>query len=242
MADKISLVKGSEQKNGYIGFSWSTLLLGCVIPFARRDLKYGAIILLIPEGMGFVISFITHLITSAFGLDETLNMIGNIIVWIIFIAVRIYFAYTYNRTHLEGLLQKGFQPADTLSKELLSRAGIRVRPSQKSGGIRNSVRAKPKQSANELLKEGFALLKLSEFDRAGAIFEQLFSGFPENSGVYLGALMVERRAKTVSELANSSYSLENDELFQNALNFASPKMKQTLTKCLAINRSKVNAS
>ena len=106
---------------------------------------------------------------------------------------------------------------------------------------RSAVRAKPKQSANERLKEGFALLKSSEFDKAGTIFDQVFAEAPESSGVYLGALMVEHRAKTVSELANSSYALENDELFQNALNFASPKMKQTLMKCLTVNRAKVNA-
>ena len=240
MADKISLVKGSEHKNSYIGFRWTTLLFGCADPFWRKDIKYGAIILLIPELTGFVISFISSLLTHALGLDETLNVMGYVLIWIIFIAVRIYFAFNYNRIHIEEMLKKSFKPADTHSKELLRRTGIRAKPSQATMG-RSSVRAKPKQSANERLKEGFALLKNSEFDKAETIFEQLFSDSPESSGVYLCALMVERRAKTVSELANSAYSLEDDELFQNALNLAGPKMKQTLTKCLAINRAKVNA-
>lgn len=45
MAKEVQLKKGNLSKKGYIGFSWTTLLFGALVPLTRGDWKWAGIIL-----------------------------------------------------------------------------------------------------------------------------------------------------------------------------------------------------
>lgn len=94
------------------------------------------------------------------------------------------------------------------------------------------------RTAAELLKDGFALLKRSDFGRAGKLFERILEANPKASSAYIGLLMAEQKAKDAQELVRSSILLEKDTLFEEALKFANPKTKQILEKYVQINRAK----
>ena len=102
----------------------------------------------------------------------------------------------------------------------------------------NVVISNNKRTPVELIKEGLTLLERSSFEDAEKLFEQALEINPNIASAYIGVLMAEQKKRTVSELVNSSILLENDELFQKALEIATPKMKQTLEKYVQINRKK----
>lgn len=67
------------------GFSWTTLFFGPIPALLRGDLKWGAIQILV------------HLLLSwTFG-------IGNLIMAVVFAGI-------YNQKHLEGLIERGWEP------------------------------------------------------------------------------------------------------------------------------------
>lgn len=96
------------------------------------------------------------------------------------------------------------------------------------------------QNTGDLVKQGLALLERSEFGQAESLFEQALELNPKVSTAYIGVLMAEQKARNVSELVSCPLLLENDELFQEAMKCASPKMKQTLDKYVRLNRAKFN--
>lgn len=101
------------------------------------------------------------------------------------------------------------------------------------------VQHKPeRKTSGDLVKEGMAMLECGDFGRAEKVFEQAQEIDSKSAGAYVGALMAEQKAKNMTELAQCPIMLENDELFKEALRLASPKMKQTLEKCIEINRHK----
>ena len=102
----------------------------------------------------------------------------------------------------------------------------------------NVINSNNKKTAGELVKEGLTLLECSSFEDAEKIFEHALKINPNITSAYIGVLMAKHKKRTVSELVNSSILLENDKLFQKALEVASPKMKQTLEKYIQINRAK----
>jgi hypothetical protein len=89
-------------KKGRVGFSWTTLIFGALVPLVRGDLKWFIIMLLLALLIGL----------------PTLG-IGAFIVGVIF-------AFVYNRKHIESLLEKGYVPSDEHTANQIRAAGITI--------------------------------------------------------------------------------------------------------------------
>lgn len=73
-------------KKAPVGFSWTVLLFGFLVPLLRGDLKWSLIM--------FIASLVIGGITYGF---------GAVIVWI-------YFAVKYNELYMNELKEKGYRP------------------------------------------------------------------------------------------------------------------------------------
>lgn len=89
-----------------------------------------------------------------------------------------------------------------------------------------------------LIKEGLSCLSQSKFDDADKYFEHALIRNPESSNAYIGRLMVKYNAKDANDLAAAPVLLETEELFQRALMFSSPRMRELLDKYRRVNRQR----
>jgi len=96
----------------------------------------------------------------------------------------------------------------------------------------------PAVSVQDLSKEGFELLKASDFKQAQRNFDRIILRNPKYSTAYLGKLMSLLRVKNANELVALPINLEDEELFQQALECASPKTLETLKKYISVNKLK----
>ena len=176
------------------------------------------------------------------------------------IAVSSAMVYAYEHEFITRLIKKGFRPINSESAEKLKKARIKVtmeltdvlamnnaQSTQSSPSLLSIsnfrsqvVKHQIPQTSDDPIKRGFALLELSDFEQAEKLFEQALDLNPKLSSAYIGILMAEQKVRNTSELVSSSILLENDELFQEAMKCASPKMKQTLDKYVQLNRAKFN--
>ena len=251
MASKFTLVRGNEYKNGYVGFSWLTLFFSWWVALFRKDWKWFAIMLLVPNVISFLLHFVLSLIMSVVGVsDATIDTVAALVSWLmVTLPSQIYFGYVYNKKYTEKLIREGFKPVDGASAQLVNvkmdNANItNTNASTKGTGV-SSLRASlaaSKSTDNKtpvgLVKEGFALLERSSFDQAEKFFEKALDINPNISNAYVGALMAEQKCRNVSELVNSRILLEDDALFQKALELANPKTKQILEKYIQVNRAR----
>jgi len=103
------------------------------------------------------------------------------------------------------------------------------------------VQAQAKPTIKELTIKGLDAVKNSNFQEAIELFDQALKRNPKNSSAYLGKLMAVRKVTNSNELITSnnkfSISLENEELFKKALEFASPKQKEQLEKIIKVLQS-----
>ncbi len=244
MAKKITLARGDEYKNGYVGFSWSMFFLGAIVPLLRLDWIW--VIVLLPSFF-FFWGMILGLILSGF---TTLSETGILPV-VYATMTHVGCCYFYNEFYTKKLIIKGFRPVDNDGVSLLRNAGLIVNIDELKSSV-NTTSATSKttirqnfqasndnktQTPNDMVKEGLSLLERSDFSKAEKLFEQALELNPNISSAYIGALMAEQKCRNVSELVNSQIILEEDELFQKALKLATPKMKQTLEKYIQVNRS-----
>ena len=94
-------------KTAVLGFSWTTLFFGLLVPLIRGDLRWFFIMLIIPS---IVISFLALL-------SEELAITICLIIMLLF-------AGNYNACYIKELMEKGFFPADEESKKILKKAKI----------------------------------------------------------------------------------------------------------------------
>jgi len=76
------------EKEAPEGFSWMTLLFGCIIPLTRGDLKWFAI-------------FLAMQVFNVLVMPEGINIITGLL-------FNLAFAFTYNAKYRDELLLKGF--------------------------------------------------------------------------------------------------------------------------------------
>lgn len=261
---KIDLVrttkKGTEHKDGYIGPCRLALALGCIAPMLRKDWWHTVIIFFSPIAFFFVFLLFSDRVAAILRLlgidmygfiegfmsDDTLF---SIIFILSFFICRVNFYEDYNKMYTKRLLKKGFKPADKNAEQILKEAGIGLnddeadpkddsKPSQPPSQKNSAQALTDKKTTGSLLKDGFALLDQSKFEQAGKLFEQVLDIDTDISSAYLGVLMAEQKCRNLSELAGSSIALEDDELFQKALELANQKNRQIFEKCIKLNRAK----
>lgn len=106
MAKKVFLEKNGIVKQGFVGFSWTTLFFNFFVPLFRADFKYFFIMLA---------SFIGLALLSAIPYSH--GLAGSFI----FI-----FPFKYNRWYTTKLLEDGFEPSpdDRITKNLLVEYGF----------------------------------------------------------------------------------------------------------------------
>ncbi len=78
------------------GFSWTVFFFGLLVPLIRGDLKWAAIMFLLQAIVGFF----------------TIG-IGAFVISLVF-------AFTYNKTYIKGLMEKGYRPTEEFEESVAS--------------------------------------------------------------------------------------------------------------------------
>ncbi|NME35588.1 MULTISPECIES: hypothetical protein [Fusobacterium] len=103
MAEKINLVKDGIVKDGFVGFSWTILFFGFLVPLIRKDYK---------TALGF---FLISCVVSYFTYGAGCYAL-NIIV-----------AFAYNKYYTENLIKEGFKPVNEIGVNILRKNGIDIK-------------------------------------------------------------------------------------------------------------------
>lgn len=90
-----------------------------------------------------------------------------------------------------------------------------------------------------LVKRAFIFMEDKNIDEAERYFEQALRQDPENSSAYLGKLMIELKVHNIDELSNISIPLNEQKLFQRALQFADDEEKIRLEYCLEAQNQQI---
>ena len=75
-----------------------------------------------------------------------------------------------------------------------------------------------------LLKRAFMFLEDGDFENAGIYCERVLDIDPENAEAYLAKLMVEKRVKSRSDLANCAQPFDDSRNYRNAIRFGDDKL------------------
>ncbi len=89
-------------KTAYIGWSWTTLFFGFLVPLFRLDFKWAILMV--------ILHFLAGAITSGFGI---------LLTWLVF-------PLFYNKWYSRALLRRGYVPFDEDSAAILTRRGLPV--------------------------------------------------------------------------------------------------------------------
>lgn len=79
-----------------VGFSWTVFFFGFFVPFFRGDLKWGIILLVLNMFLGI----------STLGIG--------------YLVVNLFFCFFYNKTYINGLLEKGYKPISQADSDILA--------------------------------------------------------------------------------------------------------------------------
>lgn len=101
---KVNLTTQALLSRLNVGFSWTTFFFGFLPALFRGDLKWAAIM--------FVTALAIGIFTAGFG------------AWI----PGIIFSFTYNKSYIKDLLEKGYYASDENSQNLLANSGIVSKP------------------------------------------------------------------------------------------------------------------
>lgn len=83
-----------------VGFSWSVLILGAIVPLFRLDLKWCVLMYLINIGVVIIMAF-----------DVSFEIFG-------FLIINMIFGFIYNKLYIRDLLAQGFVVQHISSGEL----------------------------------------------------------------------------------------------------------------------------
>ncbi len=85
--------------------------------------------------------------------------------------------------------------------------------------------------AEEAIKQGFRLLKQSDWESADGCFREVLATQPDKAMAYLGRLLAEQKCATPKELPGCGADLTKDAHYQKALQYADGDLKNFLLGC-----------
>ncbi|WQT01165.1 HrgC protein [Helicobacter pylori] len=129
VATIINLKKDNLIKNGFVGFSWTTLFFNFFVPIIRGDARWVIVMFISLFCYFFVVGII---IGGMFpDIDKNIDKIPDdeltgifLLVSLSYIFNIIIFAFIYNKQYTTKLLESGYEPADEYSRGILRSKGM----------------------------------------------------------------------------------------------------------------------
>ncbi len=127
MVTTINLKKDNLIKKGFVGFSWTTLFFGFLVPIIRGDVRWAIVMFISLCCYYFLVGAIID------GMFPDINKIPDDDLIVIFLVVflgniinivNIIIAFVYNKHYTAKLLEDGYEPADEYSRGILRSRGM----------------------------------------------------------------------------------------------------------------------
>ncbi len=122
MATTINLKKDNLIKKGFVGFSWTTLFFGFLVPIIRGDVRWAIVMFISLCCYYFLVGAIID------GMFPDIDKIPDDDLIVIFLVVflgniinivNIIIAFVYNKHYTAKLLEDGYEPTDEYSRGIL---------------------------------------------------------------------------------------------------------------------------
>ncbi len=122
MVATINLKKDNLIKKGFVGFSWTTLFFGFLVPIIRGDVRWAIVMFISLCCYYFLVGAIID------GMFPDIDKIPDNDLIVIFLVVflgniinivNIIIAFVYNKHYTAKLLEDGYEPADEYSRGIL---------------------------------------------------------------------------------------------------------------------------
>ncbi len=122
MVATINLKKDNLIKKGFVGFSWTTLFFGFLVPIIRGDVRWAIVMFISLCCYFFLVGAIID------GMFPDIDKIPDDDLIVIFLVVflcniinivNIIIAFVYNKHYTAKLLEDGYEPADEYSRGIL---------------------------------------------------------------------------------------------------------------------------
>lgn len=122
MATTINLKKDNLIKKGFVGFSWTTLFFGFLVPIIRGDVRWAIVMFISLCCYYFLVGAIID------GMFPDIDKIPDDDLIVIFLVVflgniinivNIIIAFVYNKHYKAKLLEDGYEPTDEYSRGIL---------------------------------------------------------------------------------------------------------------------------
>lgn len=123
----INLKKDNLIKKGFVGFSWTTLFFGFLVPIIRGDVRWAIVMFISLCCYYFLVGAIID------GMFPDIDKIPDDDLIVIFLVVflgniinivNIIIAFVYNKHYTARLLESGYEPTDEYSRGILRSKGI----------------------------------------------------------------------------------------------------------------------
>ncbi len=127
MATTINLKKDNLIKKGFVGFSWTTLFFGFLVPIIRGDVRWAIVMFISLCCYYFLVGAIID------GMFPDIDKIPDDDLIVIFLVVflgniinivNIIIAFVYNKHYTAKLLEDGYEPTDEYSRGILQSRGM----------------------------------------------------------------------------------------------------------------------
>ncbi len=127
MVATINLKKDNLIKKGFVGFSWTTLFFGFLVPIIRGDVRWAIVMFISLCCYYFLVGAIID------GMFPNIDKIPDDDLIVIFLVVflgniinivNIIIAFVYNKHYTTRLLESGYEPTDEYSRGILRSKGM----------------------------------------------------------------------------------------------------------------------